>query len=209
LDPRFDDAQYRRALDANALEKLRQWSQENQGELLKPTGKNMRNLNPVFRSAHAWDLGWWGYLVNGAPARFASINTRSERLGASRAPLPERAIVPATYWREMQKPSRIWHNFALPGEELLGLAAVTRPGFTADGSEFTCYSIVMHESHASITEIHDRMPLLIPADFAEDWLTSDAAAGEVIDAAVAASQAVAARVTVQAQPAAAPPSTLF
>lgn len=209
LDPRFDDAEYRAALDANMLDGLREWSRGNNGEVLLPTGKNLRNLNPIIRTPDRWELGWWGYLVGGAPASFASINTRSERLASARGPLPERAIVPASYWREMQKPSRVWQHFALPDNELFGLAAVTRPGITADGAEFTCYSVVMHDAHAQVRGIHDRMPVLIPAGFAEEWLASDAPAGELIAAATAASVAMAERVLVQPQTPDAPKATLF
>ncbi|GAA2913902.1 putative SOS response-associated peptidase YedK [Microbacterium keratanolyticum] len=199
LDPRYNDEEYRAALEANMLEGLRAWSRENAGEVLLPTGKNRRNLNPIIRGSDRWELGWWGYLVNGAPAGFASINTRSERLASARGALPERAIVPASYWREMQKPSRIWQHFALPGDEMLGLAAVTRPGRTADGLEVTCFSIVMEDARDRVREIHDRMPLLIPAGFAEEWLSSDAPAGELISAAAGASAGVASRIEVQPQ----------
>lgn len=199
LDPRFTDGEYRAALDADMLEGLRRWSRENAGEVLKPTGKNLRNLNPIIRSAEQWELGWWGYLVNGVPASFASINTRFERLASARGAMPERAIVPASYWREMQKPSRIWQHFALPGDEMLGLAAVTRPGRAADGTEYTCFSIVMADAQARVREIHDRMPLLIPAGFAEEWLTSAAPAGELLAAASGASLALAEQIEVHPQ----------
>ncbi|GAA5092682.1 hypothetical protein GCM10023319_48480 [Nocardia iowensis] len=108
---------------------------------------------------------------------FPSINSRSERLARGRGPLPQRAIVPASYWREMQKPQKLWHHLALPDAELLGLAAVARPGRTEDGAEFVCYSLVMHAAAAHIADVHDRMPVLVPPGFAEEWLTSSATAG--------------------------------
>lgn len=132
------------------------------------------------------ELGWWGYLVNGSPASFASINTRSERLAGTKSPLPGRAIVPVSYWRETAKPSRVWHHFTAPEDGLLGLAAVTRPGRTADGTDYTCYSIVMQPAAGHLEHIHDRMPLLINPGFAEEWLMAPRAGGELIDAAIAA-----------------------
>lgn len=203
LDPRFSDPERLLADDAELIDELRAWAAGNAGETLAPTGRHLRNLNPIVRDIGAGrrlELGWWGYLVAGAPAKFASINTRSERLAASRAPLPERAIVPATYWREMMKPSRVWHRFAADDGALLGMAAVTRPGWTADGAEFTCYSIVMQPAAAHLEPFHDRMPVLVGADFAQEWLRPGPATSRLIDAAMDASAAVAASIRVAAEP---------
>lgn len=168
------------------LEGLRSWASQNGDEILRPTGKNLRNLNPIVTDLSSLELAWWGYLVNGAPASFASINTRSERLASSKGPLPARAIVPASYWREVSKPSRVWHHFTAPENGLLGLAAVTRPGRSVDGTDYTCYSIVMQPAAGHLEHIHDRMPLLVNPGFAEEWLTTPSPGGELIDAAVSA-----------------------
>lgn len=172
------------------LEGLHAWATHNDGEILRPTGKNLRNLNPIVTDLSSLELAWWGYLVNGAPASFASINTRSERLVSAKGLLPERAIVPVSYWREMAKPSRIWHHFTATENGLLGLAAVTRPGQAADGTGYTCYSIVMQPAAGHLVHIHDRMPLLINPGFAEEWLTTPNAGGELVEAAVSASAPV-------------------
>ncbi len=46
-----------------------------------------------------------GFLIDGRPSRFPSINTRSERLQDRPGGLRGRAIVPATRWFELQKPA--------------------------------------------------------------------------------------------------------
>lgn len=186
LDPRFDDREYQEVIDAAVLDGLRSWAAGNDGEILRPTGKNLRNLNPLITGVSSWEPAWWGYLVNGAPASFASINTRSERLAATKGALPSRAIVPVSYWREMTKPARIWHEYTAPEDGLLAIAAVTRPGRAADGTDYTCYSIVMQPAAAHLDHIHDRMPLLINPGFAEEWLATPQAGGALIDAAIAA-----------------------
>lgn len=203
LDPRFSDPAGLLADDAELIDGLRVWAAGNAGELLLPTGRHRRNLNPIIRDTSAGrrlELGWWGYLVAGAPAKFASINTRSERLAAGRGPLPERAIVPATFWREMTKPTRSWHHFAAEGDALLGMAAVTRPGWSADGAEFTCYSIVMQPAPPHLQHVHERMPVLVAADFAEQWLQPGEATPALVDAAIDAAAAVAATIQVSAEP---------
>lgn len=71
--------------------------------------------------------------------------------------------------------------------------------------EYLCYSHVMQPAADSIAGIHDRMPLLIPAGFAEEWLTSAAPAGQLIDAARGASQPLATAIIGTRQGAAAEP----
>lgn len=163
LDPRYRDKDYQAAVDADVLQQLRNWATGNADDVLKPTGKNMRNLNPIILSPSVLELGWWGYLIDGAPSKFPSINTRSERLESKTSALGRRAIVPASYWREMQKPSRDWYHLTLPEDELIGIAALVQPGHSADGQLYTCYSMVMQEASPHIAGVHDRMPLILPA----------------------------------------------
>ncbi len=208
LDPRYDDKAYAAFADAQLLEQLRTWTQGNAGDVVQPTGRLKKNLNPIIRSSTSLELAWWGYLVDGRPSRFPSINTRSERLEARRGPLPARAIVPASHWREMQKPSKQWFDLILPGEELIGMAAVLQPGIAEDGTAYTCYSLVMQAAAPQIAHVHDRMPVLISPGFAEEWLTSTAPAGELVDAARAAALPLAEQVIARPKgsPAAAAPA---
>ncbi|MFC4139788.1 MULTISPECIES: SOS response-associated peptidase family protein [unclassified Microbacterium] len=188
LDPRFTDAEQLAAADAAMLEGLRHWAEQNAGETLRPTGRNLRNLNPVVMQGDdtaVLEQAWWGFLVNGAPARFPSINTRSERLQEKPGALRGRAIVPSTGWFEMQKPQRVWHEFGLGRGVLFGMAAVTQRGKDPDGEWRTCYSIVMRPAPPQVAHIHDRVPLLLPAAFQGDWLTADGSR-ELIDEALIA-----------------------
>ena len=197
LDPRFTDAELLTAADEAVLDGLRAWADENAGETVRPTGKNLRNLNPIVvqpDAAPTLEPAWWGFLVGGEPSKFPSINTRSERLQDRPGGLKTRALVPATSWYEMKKPERVWHEFLVDDGALFGMAAVTQRGRTADGTWFTCYSIVMRPAPDGLADIHDRMPLLIPASLSHDWLTAEPTR-EIIDEAIAASDEVAARVT--------------
>lgn len=194
LDPRFKDDDYAEALDADLLLNLRSWADRNAGETLRPTGRNLRNLNPIVTATDGTptlELAWWGYLVDGEPAKFPSINTRAERLQQRPAGMSARAIVPATRWFEMQKSSRTWYGFGAGDDQLLGLAAVTQRGRTGDGASFTCYSIVMRTAPVRLAGIHDRMPLLIPPEFASQWLgDTGTPARELIDDALGSTAAV-------------------
>ena len=157
------------------LDGLRAWAEGNGGETLRPTGRNLRNLNPILRDSGdgpVLEPSWWGFLVNGEPARFPSINTRSERLQEKPGSLRSRALVPATGWYELKKPERVWHEFGVDDGALFGMAAITQRGRTADGEWFTCYSIVMRPAPAHLESVHDRVPVLIPTAFAREWLTA-------------------------------------
>ena len=197
LDPRFTDAELLAEADDAVFEGLRTWAEQNAGETLRPTGRNLRNLNPVVTAPDAdavLEPAWWGYLVDGQPARFPSINTRSERLQERPGGLRTRALVPATGWYEMQKPDRVWHEFGLGRGLLFGMAAVTQRGRTPDGEWVTCYSIVMRPAPKHLAGIHDRMPVLIPTAFAHDWLTGDPTR-ELMDEALLAAEGLDERVT--------------
>lgn len=196
LDPRFTDTELLEAADEAVLDGLRGWADQNAGETLRPTGRNLRNLNPIVVQPEAspqLEPAWWGFLVGGEPSKFPSINTRSERLQERPGGLKSRALVPATRWYEMKKPERVWHEFLVDDGALFGMAAVTQRGRTADGATFTCYSIVMRPAPEHLAGIHDRMPLLVPASLSTDWLTAEPTR-EIIDEAIAASDEMAARV---------------
>jgi len=188
LDPRFTDTELLAEADEAVLDGLRSWAEGNAGETVRPTGKNLRNLNPLVMAVDGDELlepAWWGFLVDGQPARFPSINTRSERLQDRPGSLRTRGLVPATGWYEMQKPDRVWHEFGLGRGVLFGMAAVTQRGRTPDGDWVTCYSIVMRPAPPHLANIHDRMPVLIPTAFAHDWLHGDPTR-ELIDQALLA-----------------------
>ncbi|WP_439902801.1 SOS response-associated peptidase family protein [Microbacterium azadirachtae] len=188
LDPRFSDQQLIEEADDELMEGIRAWARRNADEAVRPTGRLLRNLNPILLPSDAaprLEEAWWGFLIDGKPSRFPSINTRSERLQDRPGGLRGRAIVPATRWFEMQKPSKTWHEFGLDGA-LFGMAAVTQRGRAEDGSWFTCYSIVMQPAPERLAGIHDRMPVLIPAGFANDWLAGEPTR-ELMDEALLAS----------------------
>ncbi|MGK3950402.1 SOS response-associated peptidase family protein [Microbacterium sp. K2] len=196
LDPRFTDTELLAAADEAVLDGLRGWAEQNARETVRPTGRNLRNLNPIVvqpEGEPVLEPAWWGFLIGGEPSKFPSINTRSERLQERPGGLKTRALVPATSWYEMKKPERVWHEFVVDDGALFGMAAVTQRGRTADGESFTCYSIVMRPAPPHLAGIHDRMPLLIPAALSEDWLTAQPTK-EIIDEALLAAAGIDERV---------------
>lgn len=186
------------------------WLTEHSDETVKPTGRIEKRLNPIVTADADGlrpGLGWWGYLVGGMPAKWPSINTRIERVIESPSSANGRALVPATEWFEFEKPSRQRWSFHLPpaGDQqrpLLAIAALTRPGRPTEGEPVTCYSLLMQPARADLAGIHDRMPLLVPLDFADEWLAGgEPATPELLGAAVAAGAAVTDAVVAEPAPA--------
>lgn len=195
LDPRFPGyREYRRGLISLAtLEGLVSWVAGNEGEVIRPTGRNARNLNPIIQNGELV-LAWWGQIVGGEPAKFPSINTRLERVAAKPGLANKRALVPLSEWYEYQKPAKT--RYAMSSESPFMLAGLTTSGRLSDGSEFTCYSIITGPAAPHLEAIHDRMPVVLPPEFFDDWLDPDAAGSTaLIDAAVAARDSIAADVT--------------
>lgn len=223
LDSRFDPEAWQSVIDARLLEQLCARAAgaapaATRTETLRPTGIGLRNLNPLFcadESGKRLELldAWWGYLVDGKPATFPSLNTRSERLRTAPGVMKQRGIIPASTWFEKRKTDGGWFEFR-DGDQLLGIAAVVRPGRLPDGTEFTCYSMVMQPSPERLASIHDRMPLVLPSSFASTWLDQrEAPSAELIDAALDAGAELRSRIHAKALAssplAPPPPPTLF
>ena len=174
LDPRAGDFKhFARAGDEVMVESIQQWAEKNAREVVKPTGVNMRNLNPIIRE-HAHDgaverraeLAWWKLWVGGAPAKFPAINARVESLmgsGAWSGPLKaRRALVPVTEYFEKGR------SFAFGGQSfaLAGIYNVAK----FEDNWMLSYAIITQPAAPHVAEIHDRMPLIVPADLYDDWL---------------------------------------
>lgn len=200
LDPRIGDyASFAAANDTAAMQSLLAWAEQNAGATIRPTGRIARNLNPLIRGGQ-FELGWWGFLANGAPVKFASINTRLESLIDRPGKANRRVLVPASYWFEHEKPSKTRYAFTLPGRELFGIAAVAQTARLDDGT-ITTYSIVTRPAAAHITAIHDRMPLVIAPSMYASWLDEgQQGSRELVEAAAASSAELVPRVLAAAAP---------
>lgn len=174
------------------LESLTGWADRNGGETIRPTGVRARNVNPILRGG-GFELGWWGCGPCGVPAKYPTINARSETL-LSRATWREgyrhrRALIPATEWYEYQKPSK--RRYALSTGSALMIGAVTAQAETDEGT-ISCYSMIMQPSLDHFSHVHDRMPLLIQPELAADWLDPDREGDQaMLDVMLAGSRAIA------------------
>ncbi len=146
---------------------IAEWARE-RGNTAKITGRVARNLNPIIHAGHGErrvELGWWWLHVGGVPAKFSAFNARSDTLVSKwRAPLQRRAILPAHWYIEK---GRTW---ALPGDELFGIAAIVTPVPQPDGTQLLSYALVTRDAIAEAATAHPRMPLLLARETHASWL---------------------------------------
>lgn len=180
------------------------WLEEFRDEPAKPTGVHRRNLNPIVRERErdgerrrSIDLAWWKLWVRGEPAKFPAINARVEGLvgsGAWGPPLARRrGLVPATEYYEKG------HRFSLPNEPggLFAFAGLWNVTKTPEDAWLVSYAIVTQPASPHIASIHDRMPLILPREFYDDWLDPTRAGDQdLLDEALALGRPLGERLTI-------------
>lgn len=183
-----------------------EWLAQHASGIVKPTGPNALNLNPLVRermhdgeSVRRIDLAWWQLWVGGQRPRFSTINARSEKLlsGAWAGPTKaRRALVPVTHYFEKGR------RFDLGGE-LFSLAAIynvdrTDAAATADGW-LVSYAIITKPAAPHLEHIHDRMPLVVAPDLYSDWLAPEVVGSQtLVDAVLARATAFSADIQLTA-----------
>lgn len=123
----------------------------------------------------------WGYTMpDGSPM----FNSRSET-AASKAMFKDgmaqrRCIIPASYYFEWEKrgKDRVKYAIAPEGSSMLYMAGIYRK----EDKQVAC-TILTREPAESIAFIHNRMPVILPAEAIRDWLNIHYDAIDVLKAA--------------------------
>lgn len=146
---------------------LAAWASEHHGKAAI-TGRHAQNLNPLIHEgygARTIELGWWWLYLGSKPAPFSAFNARDDNLVRKwRQPLQRRAILPAHWYVEKGR------TFAMPDDELFGIAAIVTPVPREGGPAMMSYSMVTRASLARAADVHPRMPLLLPREAHDAWL---------------------------------------
>ena len=122
----------------------------------------------------------WGF---GGRDSHVVINARSEtalvRPMFRDAMLERRCLVPASYYFEWQAQGkrRIKHAIK-PDGPLLYMAGLYR---LEAGEPLAAFTILTRAADERIASIHDRMPVLLPAAWAEEWLSPTADAQQLLE----------------------------
>jgi putative SOS response-associated peptidase YedK len=132
------------------------------------------------RDARVVSLARWGLVPAwAADSRGAArmINARAETVASSAAYGPSfarrRCLVPADGWFEWARRDGVRHPHYLTPREASPLAFAGLWSAWGDGPLLTC-TIVTTAARGPLTEIHDRMPLVLPPDRWGRWLTGPA-----------------------------------
>jgi putative SOS response-associated peptidase YedK len=118
----------------------------------------------------------WGFPK--AQSKQLIINARSEtvfNINIFRQSVPERkCLIPCTGFYEWKSDGKrkIKHIIRPQGESFFYLAGLYGYFFTA-GEKRNRFVILTAAANAQMQEIHHRMPLIVPKEYAERWLLSD------------------------------------
>ena len=105
------------------------------------------------------------------------INARSEGIESKPAfrdaVKQRRCVVPATGFFEWQGEPGRKQPFAItvPGEKLFAFAGLWERWQPAEGAPVETFTIVTADANEQVARIHDRMPVILPMDAVDTWLT--------------------------------------
>jgi putative SOS response-associated peptidase YedK len=107
--------------------------------------------------------------------QYSMINVRAETILEKKtfknALLRRRCLIPATGFYEWRKADKQPFFFHAPDDELLYLAGITEYWTGADGSYIQSVAIITTAANEVMQPIHDRMPVILPSELWETWLT--------------------------------------
>lgn len=135
-------------------------------------------------------LARWGFVPPWArDVRIGTrmINARAETVSTSRAYAPSfarrRCLVPADGWYEWRGHGRVKQAYYLTPRDgaVLAFAGLWSVWGGTDEPLLTC-TVLTTAADGPLTRVHERMPLLLPAQRWSDWLAGGARAAELLAA---------------------------
>ena len=126
-------------------------------------------------------LARWGlvpYWAKDLKVGTKMINARAEGVETKpafrEAVKTRRCIVPASGFFEWQgEPGRKQpYAITVPGLELLAFAGLWERWKPPEGEPVETFTIVTTDANESVAKIHDRMPVILPLDAVDTWLTA-------------------------------------
>ncbi len=127
----------------------------------------------------------WGFMLpkSTSPLINARVETAAETPTFKDAWLSHRCVVPASCYYE-------WEHFMSPdGKEKTGDKYLIQPqgasltwlcGLYRFEGNFPVFTILTREASSELSQIHDRMPLILPKDKIAEWIRPDAKPEEVL-----------------------------
>ena len=116
----------------------------------------------------------WGYRLPGSLVINARAETAMEKPTFRESVATRRCLLPSTGFFEWDQDKRKY-LFRLPGEPLFYMAGL----YDRRGGE-ECYCILTTGANESMSQIHDRMPLIIPKEYIAEWLMNPFSADRIL-----------------------------
>jgi putative SOS response-associated peptidase YedK len=156
-----------------------------------PVIRLAREAGPAGNSERPRELAMlrWGlvpYWAKDLAVGNKMINARAESVAekpAFRQALEQRrCIIPATGFFEWQGPPGRKQPYAItfPEAPLFGFAGLWERWRPSAGEPVETFAIVTTDSNEAVATIHDRMPVILPPDKAETWLTGETEAARAL-----------------------------
>lgn len=128
----------------------------------------------------------WGLLPSWAadPAGRKWVNVRSETVATQHAFREafrtRRCLIPANGWYEWRteppgssKPKKSAYRLHAPAEPVLALAGIWETWRSAEGETLHTCAILTTAANSVTRSVHDRMPVIVPADAWHVWLAPE------------------------------------
>ncbi|HVV10886.1 SOS response-associated peptidase [Amycolatopsis sp.] len=134
---------------------------------------------PAVRSLRVMRWGLVPFWAKDPSVGNRMINTRAEtateKPAFKRALAKRRCLVPADGWYEWRRAGKQKEPFFMTGEDLAfaGIWESWRDKKNEDAEPLITFSIITTEAIGRLTDIHDRMPLLMTKDRWNAWLDPD------------------------------------
>ncbi len=139
----------------------------------------------VLKLARWWFIPpTWNKPLNKLPTAF---NARAEDIDQKRlwkgAIKGSRCLVPATGWREFVGTSgkKQPYHFHMDDNRIFAFAGLKSTWISPEGESVDTFSVITTEAIDIVRPIHDRMPLVVPADMYSDWLAETPEPLQVLD----------------------------
>jgi len=131
---------------------------------------------PVLSAPETFRPMTWGFALEGKkqPVFNAREETALERAMFKQAMLGRRCLIPATGYYEWKHEGKkkTKYYFHLSGKGIMYLAGCWRMEY---GARLPSCVILTRQAAGDLADIHDRMPVIIPPERVDEWLTESSA----------------------------------
>ncbi|SFK49226.1 Putative SOS response-associated peptidase YedK [Amycolatopsis sacchari] len=170
-DGRAREADYNIAPTKNVVTVVQRHPRDADGHVLEE--------EPAVRSLRVMRWGLVPFWAKDPSVGNRMINTRAEtateKPAFRKALAKRRCLVPADGWYEWRKTGKKKEPFFMTGEDLAfaGIWESWRDPKDDNADPLITFSIITTDAIGRLTDIHDRMPLLMPKDRWATWLDPD------------------------------------